>query len=377
MRSRADSELGIFEKTVLDFATHELVEGRQESDRFPFGPLFEGVLQKARAVGFFSATLPEDLGGAGLDATELCVLLDDLCRYDASLAGIIFTDTLAKEVVYRSRGSELLGDPPAKEGEYGDSLFAFQSHADPAECRGLSAEAAADGAYSLSGKAEYVVLGGLAGTAVLPVQTGPGGFSFFLVDLSGDDVERSEPVLSLGLHACPAVDLTLDGARGLMIGEPGEGATHFERVSGRMHAAAAAMSLGVMKGSFEEALGYAREREQGGRKIVDWSEVRRMLARMASTVKVADMLVSEACRAADDDEPGWEMGAKAAALYNGRVACELTTDGVQLLGGNGYMEDYGQEKRFRDAAQIRSLLGMATVREMEIIGRVLEGEPLY
>jgi alkylation response protein AidB-like acyl-CoA dehydrogenase len=376
MRSRTDSELGVFERTVLDFASRELLENRQESDRFPFGPLFEDVLDKARAVGFFSATMPEELGGSGLDVTRLCLMLDDICRIDASLAGIIFTDTLAREVVYRSGGSEQVGDQPAGSGAYGDLLLAFQSHSDPSECKGLSVSVG-DGAYLLSGKADYVVLGGMAGGAVLPARTGVGGFSFFIVDLSGPGVTAGEPVLSLGLHACPAVDLSLDGARGRMVGEEGHGATYFENVSGRMHAAAAAMSLGVMKGSFEEALSYAREREQGGRRIVDWSEVRRMLARMAATVKVADMLVNDACRAAAEEEPGWELGARAAALFNGRVACELTGDGVQVLGGNGYMEDYGQEKRFRDAAHIRSLLGMAPVREIELLGRVLEGEPLY
>lgn len=375
-----DSELGMFERTVLDFASKELVEARQENDRFPFGPLFEDVLRKAHAVGFFSATLPEELDGAGMGVTELCLLLEDISRYDASLAGVIFTDTLAKEVVYRSRAFERLSGLPAKVGGYGDSLFAFQSHADPSECRGLSAELigeGADKAYSLSGRAEYVVLGGMAGNAALPARTGADGYSFFLVDLSGSGVTKGETVLSLGLHACPAVDLILDGARGLLVGEEGSGSTFFERASGTMHAAAAAMSLGVMKGSFEEALAYAREREQGGRRIVDWSEIRRMLARMALQVKVADMLVAEACRAAVANESGWELGAKAAALSNGRAACELTTDGVQVLGGNGYMEDYGQEKRYRDAAQIRSLLGLAPVREISLVGRVLEGEKLY
>jgi alkylation response protein AidB-like acyl-CoA dehydrogenase len=127
----------------------------------------------------------------------------------------------------------------------------------------------------------------------------------------------------------------------------------------------------------DEALAYASQRRQGGREIVNWTEVRRMLAGMALKAKAADMLLSEACRAAEEGEPGWRLGTRAAALHVQRMACDLTTDGIQLLGGNGYMEDYGQEKRFRDAEQIRSLLGLVPMRELDFIRRVVDGEPLY
>jgi alkylation response protein AidB-like acyl-CoA dehydrogenase len=190
-------------------------------------------------------------------------------------------------------------------------------------------------------------------------------------------VTASEPVLSLGLHACPAVDVTLDCARAALVGEAGKGAEYFGRVAGRMSTAAAAMSIGVMKGSLEEAVDYAKERQQGGRRIVNWSEVRRILARMAVRVKAADMVVTEACRAEEDNVPGWELGALAASIFAGGASIEVTTDGIQVLGGNGYMEDYGQEKRFRDAGQIRSLTGSSPMRELALMGKVLEGEPLY
>jgi alkylation response protein AidB-like acyl-CoA dehydrogenase len=377
MRSYMNTQLGMFEETVLDFASKELVQARQENDRFPFGPLFEEVLQKARAVGFFSVTLPEELGGCDMGTTELCLLLESLCRSDASLAAVIFTDTLAKEIVYRARGFLLLKELMVKVSEYDGSLLAFPSHADSSGCVGVAAEPGDGDAYSLSGKVDYVVLGGIGRNAVLPAATGASGYSFFIVDLYGPGVAKSEPVKSLGLHACPAVDVVLEGAPGALVGDEGEGPAYLERVTGRMNAAAAAMSLGVIKGSFEEAVSYARERQQGGREIINWSEVRRMLARMAVKLKAADMVVSDVCRSAEGNMPGWELGARVAALFAGEASVELTTDGIQVLGGNGYMEDYGQEKRFRDAFQIRSLLGMAPMRELELMGKVLQGEPLY
>ncbi len=377
MRTRTDSELGIFEQSVLDFASRELLEKRQENDRCGFGPLFEGVLKKAGSIGFFSVTLPEELDGSAMSVSALCLLLDDLCRFDASLAGIIFADTLAKELVYQSGDFPALCKLAPEPGLDGFTLFACQSHHDPAECIGLKAVREGDGTYLLSGKADFVVLGGIAPVAVLPAPAGAGDYSLFLVDLTGAGVNRSEPIMSLGLHACPAVDIDLELARGLLVGDECRGRSYFEAVSGKMHAAAAAMYLGIVKGSFEEGLSYAGEREQGGRRIVNWTEVRRMLARMAVKVKAADMIVSEACRAADEDEPGWELGAMAAALLIGEMACDITSDGIQVLGGNGYMEDFGQEKRFRDAQHVRSLLGMAPMRELEFITKVVDGEQLY
>jgi alkylation response protein AidB-like acyl-CoA dehydrogenase len=53
------------------------------------------------------------------------------------------------------------------------------------------------------------------------------------------------------------------------------------------------------------------------------------------------------------------------------MACRATTDGVQVLGGNGYMKDFGQEKRMRDAKQVQCLLGRAPVRKMDFIDRVI------
>ena len=378
MRAQNDPELRMFEELVLDFAAKELVDNREENDHYPFGPLFEDVLRKAGEVGFFSVTMPEELDGADRGTGALCMLLEQLCRFDASLAGVIFTDTLAKEVVYGSRGFVSLKELVDRAAGYGDFLVAFQAYEDPAESTGLVAGKKDGDTYTLAGSAAYVVLGGLAANALLPARTAGGdGYSFFLVDLSGERVGRSDPVLSLGLHACPAVDLVLDAAEGRLVGEEGQGATCFERAVDRMCAAAAAMSLGLMKASFEEALAYAGQRRQGGREIVNWSEVRRILAGMAVKSKAAELALAEACRASEENGPTRGLDARAAALHIGRMACEVTADGIQLLGGNGYMEDYHQEKRFRDAEQIQSLLGMAPMRELELIGRVVDGEQLF
>ena len=66
----------------------------------------------------------------------------------------------------------------------------------------------------------------------------------------------------------------------------------------------------------------------------------------------------------DEETPGWDKDAAAAMIYIQNTACRVTTDGVQILGGYGYMKDYGQEKRFRDAKQLQALLGIAPLKKL-------------
>ena len=131
------------------------------------------------------------------------------------------------------------------------------------------------------------------------------------------------------------------------------------------------MSLGVMKGSFNEAFEYTKTRFQGGREIVNWSEVRMILSDMATKVKIADMALVTACQAVEAKSTDWDLCSRAAAIHIQSLACDLTTDGIQLLGGYGYMKDYGQEKRFRDAKHIQALLGLTPMKKIRYIKRII------
>ena len=202
---------------------------------------------------------------------------------------------------------------------------------------------------------------------------GQEGYSFFLIDLKDKGINKSQPIFSLGLHACPAVDLNLVGVAGTLIGKEGEGAKYFDQASDRMHSAVAAMQCGIMKGSFNEALDYSQQRCQGGKEIINWSGLRMILGQMAVQVKIAEMVVSEAAMAVENQEHQWNLYTRAAALHLSELACKLTTDGIQCLGGNGYMKDYGQEKRFRDAKHVQAFLGLAPMKKLGLVKSIING----
>lgn len=368
-------ELRMLGSMAGEFAASELVPGREESDEFPFKPLFDKALAKAGEVGFFSLMLPDEMGGANRSMKALCTVLREICREDASLGGIIFTNALAQEVLINAGALDMIGGAGSEGGEPHETLLAFAPFDDPVETGNRATATAAGEGYLLNGRVEYVVLGGLAGhalvAATLEEQT---GLSFFLVETGREEVILSRPVVSVGLHACPAVDMDFHGAPASLVGKEGEGAAYLGQAADRLSVACAAMAAGVMQGSFNTALDYARERLQGGWEIVNWSQVRMMLAEIAIKIECADLIVEAASTAVDEGADGWQRASRAAALHVCPLACDVASDGIQLLGGNGYMHEYGQEKRFRDAQHIQLLLGMPPLRRLSYIRRIIDGE---
>ena len=364
------SDLKPFEELARSFAARELAKDVEERDRHPFGEFSHGLLDKAFEVGFLGVVLPEKQGGIGGGIDTLCVILDAVCRTDSSLGGIIFTNALAHQVILEAGGGALAGKAFRGASSAEDFLVAFPAYSDPSRQDDLPVYTKSGRCFTLTGRVELLVLGGLARRALIPARADSGpSFSFFLVDLFDQRVEKSGPVFTLGLHSCPAVDVRMEGAGAGLIGEEGRGGEYYGRVSAKMHVAAAAMNAGIMKGSLDEALAYSRERFQGGREIIGWSEVAMLLAGMTIKTNVADMCVAQACQVLERGGPGSFSYCISSALHVHEIACETVTDGVQILGGNGYMKDYGQEKRFRDARQVQALLGTVPMRKLGLIRR--------
>lgn len=370
MNSNEETGIRMLARAAAEFARGELADNREESDRFPYGPFFSTVLQKAFELDFFHITLPDSAGGVGMGINALCVVQEELSRQDASLAAIVLTNCLAQEILLHAGNTDLLKDRSERADRAGRFLMACPLFNNPSEIRQMAAAVEEGGRHFLTGNLEYLVLGGVAAAAVVPAaKAGQESYSYYLIDLTQPTVTIGEPVLSLGLRCCPAVDTAFHRAEAVPVGGEGDGAALFRAATARLNPAAAAMSSGIMKGAFDEALSYAGQREQGGRKIGEWSDMQMMLADMAVHIKIADMVVAEACRAVDGKEKDWESKALAAAIHVQEAAVRVTTDGVQALGGVGYMQDFGQEKRFRDAKHIQACFGLTPLQKLRFLDR--------
>lgn len=360
--------LSMIRKTAADFSKKELIKNREELDNKGTDELLRSILDKAFDMDFFHSAIPEPFGGTGLGITGLCAILEEICCDDASLGCILFSHAFSMKMLVCAGAEDLLETIRNNGNSANQIIVACPCSNNPSEVEHIADAIPDKDSYILSGQIPYVVPAILASRALIPGRIkGQEGYSWFMVDFNQAGVKAGKPVTSLGMHACQAVDLELVNAKGILAGHIGKGAEIFESAANTMHLATAAMASGIMKGSLKEALDYASKRNQGGRKIINWSELRMILADMAVQSKVAEMIVAKACELVEKNFPGWEHASRAAAIHALSAACDLTTNGVQVLGGVGYMKDFGQEKRMRDAKQVQALLGIFPLKKLKYL----------
>jgi len=365
-----DEDIEAFRSLAYDFATRELKESVRNNDRFPLGDLFENVIQKAGEAGFFSINLPEAHSGLGMDTSVIAVMLEKLSEVDASLAAIMFTNAAALQIIQEA--SKEVDCSSHYQGLFDQHTkpLAFPSYSNPVEVE-LPVVDVVTGC--ISGRVEFVANAYISNFVVLPAsRPDESGFTYYLIDLNHDGVTKSEPILSLGLRSCPSVDLDLRNVPVTKIGPAESGERYFNAVESKLSLPSAAMSLGLMRGAFDEAFEYSKVRIQGARPIVEWPALRMMLAKIAIEVKVGETCLQTASLQLREGTMDWEQTTLATAIHLGELATRATIDGIQVLGGNGYTKDYGQEKRMRDAKQVQCLLGMQPLKKMKFIDKIVE-----
>lgn len=127
-----DRELAMLARAADDFAGKELAQLREEYDRYPFGPFFDSVLEKAFDLDFFHIMLPEELNGTGQGSKALSVVLENISRQDSSLAGIIFTNEAALRILTEAGEKEQL-EKIAESEKINDYLTGLSVYTNPAE----------------------------------------------------------------------------------------------------------------------------------------------------------------------------------------------------------------------------------------------------
>lgn len=372
-RIAENDETKAINELAESFAKKELLDHVHEHE-YPYKRDITGAMEAAKGAGLFGVNLPTDWGGTMLGAPALAGMLERVSAVDAGMAAALFTHAAAIEIISAAAedDAERCRYVFEQAAEPDGVPLAFQSFTSPIEIE-IPDVVVVEGRPLLSGRLSLLALGGIARYAVVAgSHKSKKGFSYYVIDLTQNGVTRSGTILTLGLQACQAIDANFKDVPALLIGAEGKGEYYFHTMQSRMSIPAAAISLGILEGSFKAALDYSKQRYQGGRNIVEWSGVRKKLADMAIQIAVGRSCLSGICAVFDAASPDEDGSAVAAALHISDMACSGTSEGVQLLGGNGYMKDYGQEKRMRDARQAAALLGMSGLKKMEYIAKVIE-----
>jgi alkylation response protein AidB-like acyl-CoA dehydrogenase len=174
----------------------------------------------------------------------------------------------------------------------------------------------------------------------------------FVVERGDEGFSLGKAERKLGIKGSPTRELLFDGVRlgeDRIVGSPGEGMKIAFRTLDHTRVTIGAQAVGIAQGALDVALGYVKERSQFGQAIAQFQGVQFMLADMAMQLEAARHLMYLAAAKSERDEADLAYFGAAAKCYASDVAMRVTTDAVQLLGGNGYTRDYPVERMMRDA----------------------------
>lgn len=316
--------------------------------------------EQMRSLGLLDLCLPEAAGGIGMGAEALARVLEALACRDAGTAAWLYGNGAAQLAWYQQGMTDGDALMPGRHWAW-PGFHDLLRHAWPSVDR-----------HGLVSGYLSACLGGLAAEEVVtPVRLPDGHLVLFRLETAQPGVVRRSGVRYMGLQAAGMADLHLTEVRGQLqdqrLDDPLQG--HGRRLGVQLSACVMAMMCGLMKGSLQTAQAYAAERHQGGGNLLGWGEVRRLLAVQHERLVLAQAALSSALRAlalqADEQEAASRT--QALLLQCGDAATAMATDGVQLLGGNGYMKDYGQASRLCDAWQLQGLMGPAAQRRQDLL----------
>ena len=267
-----------------------------------------------------------------------------------------------------------------------------------------------DGTYSLTGQKIYITWGDHDAApnivhmvlARLPdAPPGPKGISLFLANkvevnddgsLGGRNDFRPVGIEhKLGIHASPTCVMSYEGARAEMVGQPNQGLAHMFVMMNNARVAVGVQGVGVAEGAYQHALAYALERRQGrsiwtgeaNAPIIDHPDIRRMLSVMKAKIEAARAICLATGVAADmarhaateDERLAWkgreDLFVPIAKAWGTDVGCEVSSMGVQIHGGMGFIEETGAAQYYRDARITPIYEGTNGIQAMDLVGRKL------
>jgi alkylation response protein AidB-like acyl-CoA dehydrogenase len=338
------------------------------------------VLRKMGELGLLAVVVPEDLGGAGLDATSLCLVVEEIARADAGTStAVAVQNGLVASPLLRAgnREQQTAWLPRLATGEIFGAYALTEPDAgsDTAALRTSATER--DGGWSISGAKQWITNGGFAELYVLFARTGgPGarGVSAFLAE-RGPGFEVGPEIAKMGLHTSSTVGLSFDGLQvpaGNMLGSPGEGLKLALATLDGGRITIAAQACGIAQAAVDLAIDYAGTRVAFGGPIARFQGIQFPLADVAAKLDAARLLTRHAAALRDAGEPHGLAGAKA-KLFASSVAVQAADMAVQTLGGYGYSAEYPAERYYRDAKITEIYEGTSEIQRL-VIARGLLGD---
>ena len=326
-------------------------------------------------LGLFGIPFPAEHGGGDGDLTTLCVAIEELARWDQSMAITLEAGVgLGAMPIYRF-GTETQKQTWLPDLCAGRALGAFGltepdagSDAGGTRTRATLDEAAQE--WVIDGEKAFITNSGTPITALITVtaRTGPGEISTIVVLAGSSGLDVQPPYRKMGWHASDTHGLSFNGCRvpvGNLLGERGRGFAQFLEILDEGRIAIAALACGVIRCCLEEATAYAKERQAFGRPIGANQAIAFACADLAVLYESARLLTYEAAGRRDAGQPV-KRAAAAAKLHSTEGAVRATRIATQVFGGYGFMDETLVARQYRDAKVLEIGEGTSEIQRLVI-----------
>lgn len=313
------------------------------------------ILGQSDLMGVY---IPEEYGGMGGGVMEMVIVTEELSRICGGIA-LAFAATGLGAFPILLYGTEEQKQKYLPDIASGKKLAAFGlTEAESGSDAGsIKSTAVRDGDYYLlNGTKQWITNGGEAEiyTTVLITdkKRGARGATALVIEKGSQGFSFGKKENKMGIRASATRELIFEDCRvpkENVLGKEGLGFQVAMKTFDHTRPGVAAQAVGIAQGALEEALKYAHQREQFGKKISSFQGIQFMLADMATKLEAARALVYHAARLIDSGARNFSKISAMAKLFASDVAMEVTTDAVQIFGGYGYMKEYPVEKMMRDA----------------------------
>lgn len=365
------------QQLVRDFCEHELkpvVKECDEQSRFPME-----VYQKLCELGINGMSVPEELGGLGLDTKTVCVIREEISKVDPGFCiglgstGLAFTPV---KLAGTPEQQKLFADYILDGRLAGYCLTEAAGGSDAGHP--LTTARKVGGEWVINGSKCFITNGPIASVYTVFAATdkskGSAGVTAFIVERDREGVSVGGHEDKMGIRTSETSDVIFEEVRvpaDHMLGAEGEGFKLAMATLNRTRPLGASSAVGIMQACLDHAVKYVKERVVFGRPISKFQSIQFMLADMEMKTLASRQMCWYAADLVDRGIVDAEVGASTKCFISD-LAQSVTTDAVQILGGYGYSRDYPVEKLMRDAKIWQIFEGTNQIQRVTIAGALLK-----
>jgi len=368
----------MFQATVRRFAREQISPHVREMDEA--GVFRKDIIRQFFELGLMGIEIPEEFGGQGGSFFQCVMAVEELSSVDPS-AGVIVDvqNTIVNNAILRWASAQQKAKYLPRLAADTVASYALSEAGSGSDAFALATQAQDRGDhFILNGRKLWITNAGEAGLFLLFANANPGagyrGITAFLVERGFPGFQVGKKEDKLGLRASSTCELILDNCRvprENVMGEVGKGYKIAIETLNEGRIAIGAQMIGLARGALEHAVAYAKERKQFGKTISEFQGVQFQLAKMATEVEAARLLVYNAARMRDAGLL-FVHEAAMAKYYSSEIAEKVASKAIEILGGVGITKDYPVEKLYRDAKIGRIYEGTSNMQLVTIAKKLLE-----